>query len=169
MRVIREALKRQFEVLRDQRLVIVDCRSLRDPERNATSIDRKHTGRHPDMAAQIMASDNFDKVMEKARTSIEECTTKEYRAETKLAIIWLCAQGAHRSEAIRMVSQSAIDIINDTKRSDATKQSMNLSLRPCYVADRDCDMCNLEKWGEEEYKKLMQLCYKMIDLSLIHI
>ena len=55
-------------------------------------------------------------------------------------------------------------MINDDAQQLTTRQrSKNLSERPCYVADRECEMCSFAKWTEKEYRKLTQLCYKMVD------
>ena len=70
----------------------------------------------------------------------------------------MCVAGAHRSEACRLVSKGAIEVM-----SGQCVVAAPLTKRPCYVEDRDCRHCNLTKWTSVEYSTLTQFAYKMVD------
>ena len=148
-RAFNEAFLDTYKIDAGTRVSYIECRGLRDADRSL----RRHIGTHPELIAKCVGNENFKLVIDDVMTTLSACDPKD-----RIAIVFVCRRGTHRSEACRNLVTSALDEMGCNVLS-----SEPLSRRKCYVTD-DCSFCEPDKWSEW-HQNTYDVCYKkVIDL-----
>ena len=100
-RLVRNAIREADSEFDAEHIILVECRKLRDSGAHDRPF-RKHNGSNPHLMEEIFGSHGIDDIIREVDEQLSRVSPR-----VKVAIVFICAKGTHRSESLRHLFDGA--------------------------------------------------------------